>query len=341
MFSKDFYFVLDPRLGSPHAWHKVVFAKKMSVHEGEEKGTGGGVYVNPNGMPMTSEGFNLHMDLKKGQIANRIVTVGPANRAEKIAAYLDIEPTPVRYTSGRGFLTITGCFQGTPVSIVAIGIGPAMMDLFVRETRVVVDGPLVICRFGTCGGISADAPPGTVVVASEGSAYVTRNPDAFTHRYIGCVSENKAQKPALSVDVSEAYNFSQLCPSDARLSALVATELSAVLGSGKVVPGSNVTAESFYSSQGRQYEKFEDHNEALVSAVLARYASAKTLEMETFTLLHLARCCNDPVYASAAAIVVASRTSNTTVSEEELGRLEALGGKAVLAAVAALPTHPL
>lgn len=313
-----------------------------TTEEGGSPSSGGGVYVNPNGMPMTADGFNLHMDLKKGQLASRIVTVGPASRAEKIAAYLDVSPSPVRYTSGRGFLTITGCFSGVPVSIVAIGIGPAMMDLFVRETRVVVDGPLVICRFGTCGGISADAPPGTIVVASEGSAYVTRNPDAFVHRYTGCVSEaSKQQKAAQSVHVAEAYNFSQLCPSDARLSALVVSELSQALGSASVVPGANVTAESFYSSQGRIYEKFEDHNETIVAAVLERYATAKTLEMETFTLLHLARCCNDPVYASAAAIVVASRTSNSTVGEEELGRLEAVGGRAVLAAVAALPVHPL
>ena len=296
--------------------------------------SGGGVYLNPNGMPMTGDGANLHMDLKKGMIASRIVTVGPASRAEKIAAHLDASTPVQRFTSGRGFLTITGTFDGVAVSIVAIGIGPSMMDLFVRETRAVTEGPLVICRFGTCGGISADAPPGSVVVASLGSAYVTRNPDAFAHRYAGSVADTPSVKESIPID--EAYNFSRVCPADAGLSGLVVQSLSDALGGDVVVPGVNVTAESFYSSQGRIYEKFEDHNESVVSAVLQKYPSAKTLEMETFVLFHLARCCNDPVYASAAAIVVASRTFNTTVAEDALEKAESLGGRAVLKAVCAL-----
>jgi len=300
---------------------------------------GGGVYVNPNGMPMTADGCNLHMDLRKGDVAARIVTVGPSSRAEKIAAYLDSNPPARRIPSGRGFLTITGTYQGVAVSIVSIGIGPSMMDLFLREARAVTEGPLVICRFGTCGGISDDAQPGTVVVASEGSAYVTRNPDAFAHRYSGSVADNDGtgKTSKATIAIADAYNFAQVCPSDKTLSALVMQHLATSLGAETILPGTNVTAESFYSSQGRIYEKFEDHNSTIVAAVLERYPTAKTLEMETFQLLHLARCCNDPVYASAAAIVVASRTSNSTVSEEALERAESLGGQAVLAAVCAMP----
>lgn len=298
-----------------------------------------GVYLNPNGMPMTADGCNLHMDLRHGNIAQRIVTVGPSSRAEKIATFLDQSPPATRYTSGRGFLTITGTYNGIKVSIVSIGIGPSMMDLFVRETRAVVDGPLVICRFGTCGGISNDAQPGTIVVASEGSAYVTRNPDAFSHRYIGSVADNDGtlKNCKSSISITSAYNFSQICPSDSNLSNLVVQHLSDELGPECIIPGSNITAESFYSSQGRVYGKFEDHNETIVSSILTTYPSAKTLEMETFQLFHLARCCNDPIYASAAAIVVASRTSNSTITEQSLERAEVLGGKAVLAAVCGLP----
>ena len=297
---------------------------------------GGGVYVNPNGMPMTADGCNLHMDLRKGNIAQRIVTVGPSSRAEKIAVHLDASPSPQRLTSGRGFLTITGFYEGTAVSIVSIGIGPSMMDLFVRETRAVTEGPLVICRFGTCGGISADAPPGSVVVASLGSAYVTRNPDAFIHRYQGSVEDAVRSRCKDSIPIAEAYNFSQVCPADEGLSCLVERFMAEALGPESVVPGTNVTAESFYSSQGRIYEKFEDHNDSLVDAVLNKYTTAKTLEMETFQLFHLARCCNDPVHASAAAIVVASRTTNSTITEEALEKAECLGGKAVLQAVCRL-----
>lgn len=53
------------------------------------------------------------------------------------------------------------------------------MDFVVRETRAIVEGPMVIVRFGTCGGIQPDVPPGSVVVSSHGSVAVVRNPDAF------------------------------------------------------------------------------------------------------------------------------------------------------------------
>jgi uridine phosphorylase len=54
-----------------------------------------------------------------------------------------------------------------------------MMDFFVRETRAVVEGPIAIVRFGTCGGLSPDAIPGTVVCAAAGSSFVSRNYDYF------------------------------------------------------------------------------------------------------------------------------------------------------------------
>ena len=39
------------------------------------------------------------------------------------------------------------------------------------------------CSFGTCGGISDDAVPGSIVVASKGSACVNRNADGFARYY--------------------------------------------------------------------------------------------------------------------------------------------------------------
>ncbi len=291
----------------------------------------GEAYQNPNGMPMAL-GKTLHMDCSVGDIANRIVTVGTESRAEKIASYFDAEPVPKRIKSGRGFLTITGNFNGVRVSAVAIGMGPSMMDFFVRETRAVVDGPIVAARFGTCGGISSSAQVGSVVVASGGSAYVNRNPDAFLH----CYGDNNNSKSQI-----DKYNVFQVCPSDTVLNELMETKLRDNLvgkyGDNIVDKGINVTAESFYSSQGRIYEKFDDDNSSLIDTVCAKYPDAKTMEMETFMLFHLGKCCRDPVYASAAAIVVANRCNNSTVEKDVLDEVEMLGGLAVLQAVTERP----
>ena len=309
----------------------ILYLLKMS----EEKNTDqpmpaeskGEAYQNPNGMPMAL-GKTLHMDCSVGDIANRIVTVGTESRAEKIAAFFDSSPEPKRIKSGRGFLTITGKFNGVDVSVCAIGMGPSMMDFFVRETRAVVNGPLIACRFGTCGGISSNAQVGSVVVASGGSAYVNRNPDAFTH----CYDDNENDTSKI-----QKYNIYQVCPSDSTLNELVEAKLREKLvgkyGDSIVDKGINVTAESFYSSQGRIHDKFDDANDGLIDTVCAKYPDAKTMEMETFLLFHLGKCCREPIYASAAAIVVANRCNNSTVNQDTLEEVEKLGGLAVLEAV--------
>ena len=108
-------------------------------------------------------------------------------------------------------------------------MGISMMDFFVRETRGVTVGPIVIVRFGTCGGLSEDTPPGSVVIASHGSGFVSRNPDAFYE------DSDKSVIP---------YNFHRISSSNELLNSLVVTELNRHVGSKHVVQGLNVTAVS-------------------------------------------------------------------------------------------------
>ena len=54
--------------------------------------------------------------------------------------------------------------------------------------------------------------------------------------------------------------------------------------------------------------------------------------METFQLLHLALCSNNehPIYAGAAAIVVADRQTSEVINDTMLDYREIEGGRAVL-----------
>eukprot|EP01032_Pedospumella_encystans_P011311 gene11311-13157_t len=222
------------------------------------------IYTNPNGVPLCN-GKNLHMEVGFGDIANRVITVGSEHRAEKIAEYLDASPAPKKISSGRGFTTITGYFKGVNVSIVAIGMGPSMMDFFVRETRAVVEGPMAMIRFGTCGGLTLDTLPGSVMVAAEGAGYICRNPDAFIHNYSDDSNATKKQ---------ESYHLSQVAPANAELSELLVAALTEHIGADSLRTGTNVTAESFYSSQGRIDPNFDDDNHDINKLLVERYPSA-------------------------------------------------------------------
>lgn len=91
-----------------------------------------------------SKGKNLHMEIGFGDIANRIITVGSEKRARLIAGNLsDVK----EFKSSRDFTVFTGDYDGIQISIVSIGMGAAMMDFFVRETRAITTGPLAIVRY--------------------------------------------------------------------------------------------------------------------------------------------------------------------------------------------------
>jgi uridine phosphorylase len=291
------------------------------------------VYENTNGMPL-ADGKNLHLNTGPGDMANRIINVGSLGRAEKISTLLD---DCKRIESSRGFTTFTGTYKGTQCSIVAIGMGVAMMDFFVRETRAVVEGPIVTIRYGTCGGVSSVPSAGSVVVAEQ-AGLVTRNPDAFAHLYSSSSSQAGVEK-------EEPYRMTKLAPADpalsSRLEINLKTGLSALPNQAPVEinRGVNVTADSFYSSQGRIDERFFDVNESVIDTCRTYYAGilgnndcVKTMEMEAFQLLHLAKCASPehPIFASAAAIVVADRQTSTVISAEVLHTLELEGGRAVL-----------
>ena len=79
------------------------------------------VYAHANGVPFLNN-KTIHMELSKGDLANRIITVGSEARLQKIELNLD-KVFPIKtYKSGRGFHTVTGKFNGVDVSIVSIGM---------------------------------------------------------------------------------------------------------------------------------------------------------------------------------------------------------------------------
>ncbi|CBJ30958.1 conserved unknown protein [Ectocarpus siliculosus] len=318
--------------------------------------------LHANAVPLTADGRVLHLELRSGEVANNIVTVGSEGRGEILASLLDGTTTTAAGTpkddnndnindhdnntkngsssttttttrrSKRGFVTHTGTYNGVPVSIVLINMGYPNMDFFVREVRAVTTGPLRIVRLGSCAGLRPDLPVGSVAVASEGSVMIRQNPDAWE----GTAARGETQ--------GEPYLFHGVAPADEELSEALLKELKRSLdgkaggsdgGGGTAVVGClNASADSFYSSQGRLDPSFEDRNSDILSSLLERHPSAGSFEMETFQLLHLARLCRkSKVQASAATIVLANRIADDAIAIDRISRIERAAGEAALRAV--------
>ncbi|KAF9112369.1 hypothetical protein BGX27_003475 [Mortierella sp. AM989] len=291
--------------------------------------------------PMDPEGRTYHVGVKRGELANRVLTVGDPARAIVLSRSLDdvdVKNTPPKtiptnlfsFASHRGFLTITGRFKGVPVSIVAIGMGVSMMDFFVRECRAIVDGPMVIIRLGSCGSLS-EAAVGDICVP-YGSFLVQRNVDYFTEE-----SDKSAVKP---------YHLSKVFEADPEITQTLVKNMSAKLGKEHVWSGVNATADSFYSSQGRQDNNFVDDNQELFTELVKHEPNTMTLEMETFVLYHLAKTSTgaplingkaavngnknaNSIRAGACMMVFAQRKSNAFITKDDVARVEPLAGEAV------------
>ncbi|KAI9320603.1 nucleoside phosphorylase domain-containing protein [Dichotomocladium elegans] len=289
--------------------------------------------------PQDAEGRVYHINVKYGQVANRILTVGDHLRAKAIAKSLDSEevaghPTFV-HTSQRGFLTITGRYKGVPITILAIGMGNCMMDFFVRETRAVVAGTMAIIRFGSCGSLTEQAPPGSIVVP-RGGYCIRRNLDYFSEYP---VNEDIKHIPYLISGTFEADP-----EMTAQLASTLEANLEPLIAAGEPVGpvltgGLNADGCSFYSSQGRQDPTFWDDNSQLIKQAIATHPSTQSLEMETSMLFHLARCSrNDPtkrIRAAGCMQVFADRVGNGFIRPEVVALLEPVAGKAVLDALIA------
>mmetsp|Transcript_3968 Transcript_3968/g.7962 ORF Transcript_3968/g.7962 Transcript_3968/m.7962 type:complete len:354 (-) Transcript_3968:224-1285(-) len=275
--------------------------------------------------PKNGEGRTYHVFTKDGEVANRVVTVGAHHRAKMISSFLD----DVKHVgSDRGFETYTGTLRGTPVSVIATGMGLPMVDMMVREVNACCEGKMLFLRLGTCGTPSSKVPIGTVTVNNR-CVLITRMYNAF----------HKEGSNGESKQIGNYYSVSDPIPADKDLTDNLVKELKKRITKYPVTPGLGATCDSFYGSQGRIDPWFQDHNDRLIDELMEKEPEAVTLEMETGHLLHLAKTAkNSKIRAGGCAIVLAQRKSNAFLSKDETYFMER---EAAIAVLEALITTPL
>lgn len=181
----------------------------------------------------------MHLGVRSGQIANRILSVSDNNRAARLAtALFDGHECRLqslkdnlhqKVTSNRGVNTHAGTYMGTPVSIVSCGLGMATTEFMVREARALNAGDMAIVRLGVCRGLQEDQKPGSMVVADEARA-ILQKIDAFSLD---------------AESLSETHTTSPLVHPSEELSALLRKNLEQVLGAGQVYRGLNITTDDY------------------------------------------------------------------------------------------------
>lgn len=220
------------------------------------------------------DGCLYHIGLKEGELHPRILTVGDRDRAIMIAAALleDVK----EYESSRSFLTFSGTFRGTPVSIVCIGMGVPNMDFLVREASYLFQGKgLAFVRLGTCGIFNPRYSIGTLFI-SDRLYYTYRNYAYYDGTPFVDDGTRQLARPYLIAGPVEGDK--EL--TDKLQASVERQQLECCRGTG-------ITAETFYSCQGRCFPGFGDENAHVVEDFLK--LKVDSCEMESHQLFHLCR----------------------------------------------------
>lgn len=110
--------------------------------------------------------MSLHLEARKGDIAESVLIPGDPLRAKYVAENL-LENANC-YNEVRGMYGYTGTYKGKRVSLQGGGMGMASTSIYVNEL-ISEYGVKKVIRVGTCGSVQKDMKIGQVILGSAGS----------------------------------------------------------------------------------------------------------------------------------------------------------------------------
>jgi len=126
--------------------------------------------INPRGAV-------YHLDLRPGEIAGTVITVGDPDRVKEISKHFDSVEVKRHH---REFITHTGYVGKKRLTVLSSGIGPDNIDIVMNELDALVNidfetreikkqlTSINIIRVGTSGSLQADIPIDSFVASTHG-----------------------------------------------------------------------------------------------------------------------------------------------------------------------------
>lgn len=199
-------------------------------------------------------GRQYHIALAPGELAEYIILVGEAARAEKAATLLD----NIRVEQhNREYRTFTGEYKGTPVSVMSTGMGPGCIEIGMIEIFQITKNPTFI-RIGTCGGLQKNIELGDMVISS-GAVRLEDTSTYFVHEGYPAIANHEVI-----------------------LALIMASEKQQI----PYHVGLTATASGFYGAQGRKIPGIYVRNPDLPDQMAAM--NVYNFEMESSTIFNLA-----------------------------------------------------
>lgn len=229
-----------------------------------------------------NDGEQYHLEVSSDDVADAVLLPGNPERVDTIVEHWDEHEERAYH---REYRTVTGEYDGTPISVTSTGIGSPSAAIAVEELARV--GADTFIRVGSCGGIQPDMSVGDLVITTGGVRQ-----EGTSDEYV------RADYPA----VADYEVVAALVAAAERLGYTYHT-------------GITMSADSFYAGQGRPgFEGFEAAgSDDLVEELQA--ANVRNIEMEASAIMTVANIYG--LRAGAVCSVFADRTSGEFLTEGE------------------------
>lgn len=233
-----------------------------------------------------SDAKTYHLGCGPGDVAEKILLVGDAARAQKAAALFET----IRFThQHREYHTYTGIFQGHPMTVMSTGMGEGCMEIAVIELAHITDQPTLI-RAGSCSALDKTIGLGELIITEKALD-------------MGAVLGSYAvDRQHLQADPDVLQALQQ---------AAQAKNIAAHTGLTASAPG-------FYGPQGRHLTNFPLANEQAIEPLFDQ--NVQNLEMEVATLLGL--CALGGLRAGAVCAAYGHRYTNEFLSTQGMALAE-------------------
>ena len=198
---------------------------------------------------INDDGSAFHIHLKPEELADKVILVGDPGRVDMVGEFL--EEKEFRHAS-REFVSITGKYRGSRITVLSTGIGTDNIDIVLTEldslanvnfkTREVRPDHrrLTILRIGTTGAIQPDIPLGSFI---------------FSEVSVGCDGLLNWYADIDKVNIPEMEEaFKKHTHWDSRLSSPYFVKAGQRLIDAFrdcTVKGVTISAQGFYGPQGR------------------------------------------------------------------------------------------
>lgn len=259
---------------------------------------------------LQGDGSIYHLSLLPEDIAPTIILVGDPGRVPMVSGYFDHVET---VKSNREFLTHTGHYKGTRISVLATGIGTDNIDIVINELDALFNVDLkqriprkehrkmTLVRLGTSGALHPEVEPGTRILSRMACGF-----DSLYHFY-------KDSKLYLHEDYRDAFMQHTAWPDALSHPYFVSCseKLASRYTQSGYAEGITISTPGFYAPQVRQIRLAPFDPDLIEKIADFRYGNMKiqNFEMECSALYGLSALLGHD--ALTICVAVANRVKRT------------------------------